>query len=186
MSINKIATRYAKSLIDLSVEQNVLTDVKSDMETFIKMCENRDLYLLLKSPIVNATKKESIFKALFADKFNKMTLAFFNIVLKKGREFYLPEISKEFINQYKQLIGLTTVKLTTATPMDANALSIIKQKLIASSETAKDVEIETSVDPEIIGGFVLKIGDKLFDNSISHKINQIKKNISNKDFIKSL
>ena len=64
MSANRIATRYAKSLLDLAVEQNVLEAVKSDIETFVKMVENRDLYLLLKSPIINATKKESVFEVL--------------------------------------------------------------------------------------------------------------------------
>lgn len=76
MSVNRIATRYAKSLLDLAVEQNVLEAVKSDIETFVKMVENRDLYLLLKSPIINATKKESVFEVLFGARFNKLTNAF--------------------------------------------------------------------------------------------------------------
>jgi F-type H+-transporting ATPase subunit delta len=115
-----------------------------------------------------------------------MTNAFFKLILTKGRESYLPEISKEFLNQYKSLIGLTTVKLTTATPIEESNLTQIKSKLISSKETAKDVEIITAVDPKILGGFILQIGDKLFDNSIAFKLNQIKKNISNKDFINSI
>ena len=177
MSANRIATRYAKSLLDLAVEQNVLEAVKSDIETFVKMVENRDLYLLLKSPIINATKKESVFEVLFGARFNKLTNAFFNIVLKKGREMYLPEIGREFVTQYKKLIGLTTVTLTTATPVDAGNLSDIKTRLLASEETAK-------TNPDIIGGFVLQIGDKLYDNSIAYKIKQIRKNVDNKDYIK--
>jgi F-type H+-transporting ATPase subunit delta len=184
MSVNRIATRYAKSLLDLAVEQNVLEAVKSDIESFVKMVENRDLYLLLKSPIINATKKESVFEALFGNRFNKLTNAFFNIVLRKGRETYLPEIGKEFITQYKKLIGLTTVTLTTATPVDAGNLADIKTRLLASKETANDVEIITVTDPEIIGGFVLQIGDKLYDNSIAFKLKQIRKSVSNKDYIK--
>ena len=185
MSVNRIATRYAKSLLDLAVEQDVLSTVNSDIASFIKMTENKDLYLLLKSPIINATKKEAIFKVLFGDKFNKLTNAFLTIVLKKGRETYLPEIAKEFINQYKVLIGLTTVKLTTATPMDAANLAEIKKRLISSSETAKDVEIITNVDKDIIGGFVIQIGDKLYDNSIAYKLKQIRQSVSNKEFVKA-
>lgn len=186
MSVNRIATRYAKSLLDLAVENNVLDAVKGDVEAFIKMVENRDLYLLLKSPIINATKKESVFNVLFGDKFNKLTNAFFTIVLKKGREMYLPEIGKEFMAQYKTLIGLTTVTLTTATPVDAANLASIRSRLLASSETQKDVEIITKTDPEIIGGFVLQIGDKLYDNSIAYKLKQIRKSVSNKDYIKEI
>ena len=184
MSVNRIATRYAKSLLDLAVEQNVLEVVKSDIETFVKMVENRDLYLLLKSPIINATKKESVFEVLFGARFNKLTNAFFNIVLRKGRETYLPEIGREFVTQYKKLIGLTTVTLTTATPVDAGNLSDIKTSLLASEETAKDVEIITKTNPDIIGGFVLQIGDKLYDNSIAYKLKQIRKSVDNKDYIK--
>ncbi|MBK8701887.1 MAG: ATP synthase F1 subunit delta [Saprospiraceae bacterium] len=186
MSVNRIATRYAKSLLDLAVDQQVLDAVKGDVELFARMIENRDLYLLLKSPIINATKKESVFKVLFGDRFNKLTMAFFNIVLKKGREMYLPEIGKEFMAQYKQLIGLTTVTIVTATPMDAGNLAQIKSKLMSSNETAKDVELLTKVDANIIGGFVLEIGDKLFDNSIAHKLKQIRKSLSNKDFVKTI
>jgi len=186
MSVNRIATRYAKSLLDLAVESNVLEAVKGDVEAFTKMVENRDLLLLLKSPIINATKKQGVFDALFGSKFNKLTNAFFNIVLKKGREMYLPEIGKEFMTQYKKLIGLTTVTLTTATPVDAGNLADIKTRLLASNETAKDVEIITKTDPEIIGGFVLQIGDKLYDNSIAYKLKQIRKSVSNKDYIKEI
>jgi F-type H+-transporting ATPase subunit delta len=186
MSLNKIATRYAKSLLDLSIEQNVLTEVKGDMESFLRMITNKDLHLLLKSPIVNATKKEQIFKALFDGKFNKLTSAFMTLILKKGRESNLPDIAKDFIRQYKELIGLSSVKITSAVALDEATIADLKTKLIASKETAKDVEVITAVDPKLLGGFVIQIGDKLYDNSILHKLNQVKKNISNQDFVKSL
>ena len=82
------------------------------------------------------------------------------------------------------IIGLTTVTLTTATPVDAGNLSDIKTRLLASEETAKDVEIITKTNPDIIGGFVLQIGDKLYDNSIAYKLKQIRKSVDNKDYIK--
>lgn len=186
MTSSKLTYRYAKSLLDLAIEQNALEAVKGDIQSFLKMLESRDLVLLLKSPIVNTLKKEAIFKELFEGKLNQLTYAFFNLILKKGREASLEDIAKNFITQYKQLIGLTSVKLTTATPIDAANLASIKAKLIASKETAKDVEITTAVDPEIIGGYVLQIGDKLFDNSIAHKLHDLKKNISNKEFIKTI
>jgi F-type H+-transporting ATPase subunit delta len=186
MSSNRIAARYAKSLLDLAVEQNALDKVREDIAYFEAASASKDLQLLLKSPIVNVSKKESIFKVLFESKFNKLTTAFFTLVLKKGREANLLDIAKEFKVQYNQLIGLTTVKLTTATPIDAANLESIKAKLTSSKETAKSVEITTKVNPDIIGGFILEIGDKLFDNSIAHKLNQIKKSVSSTDYIKTI
>jgi F-type H+-transporting ATPase subunit delta len=186
MSVNKIATRYAKSLLDLAVENNVLGEVKSDMDVFLKSTENRDLLLLLKSPIINATKKEQVMNALFGGKFHKITSSFFTLIIKKSRESVLQDIAKEFVVQYKERIGLTTVTLTTATQLDDANLAEIKSRLVASKETAKEVEIVTKVNSEIIGGFVLQIGDKLFDNSIAHKLTQVKKSLTNTEFVKSI
>ncbi|MFZ1751929.1 MAG: F0F1 ATP synthase subunit delta, partial [Saprospiraceae bacterium] len=101
MSVSRISGRYAKSLIDLSLERNELEVIKKDMEYFAQAIKNRDLYLLLKSPIINADKKLSIFKQIFDGKVNKTTMAFFEIIIKKGREMYLPEITVDFNNQYK-------------------------------------------------------------------------------------
>ena len=72
MSVQKIAGRYAKSLIDLAIEQNKMDKIKEDVATFKSATENRDFYLLMKSPIVNAAKKQSIIKALFEDKIDEL------------------------------------------------------------------------------------------------------------------
>jgi F-type H+-transporting ATPase subunit delta len=77
MSVIRIASRYAKSLIDLAVEQDKLERVLEDVKTFQKAVSNREFYLLLKSPIINATKKQQIFKALFGDKFDENDQRFF-------------------------------------------------------------------------------------------------------------
>ena len=185
MSVIRIASRYAKSLLDLAKDQNVMDDVVSDMEGFSKMVENRDLYLLLKSPIINVGKKADIFNALFDGKVNKLTKAFFDIVLRKGREGLLPEISAEFMNQYKRMQGISSVKLTTAAPISEAALESIKSKLLASTATDEVVDIETKVDESIIGGFIVEIGDKLIDASVSHKLAELAKQMTNKEYEKA-
>ena len=186
MSVIRIASRYAKSLLDLAQDQNVLSEVVSDMEGFSKMVENRDLYLLLKSPIIKAGKKAQIFDALFEGKVNKLTKAFIDISLRKGRESYLPEIAQEFLAQYKRLQGISSVKLITATPISDASLSKITAKLLASDVTDKSVDIETEVDESLIGGFIVKIGDKQIDASVAHKLDQLAKSMTNKDYEKAL
>ena len=184
MSVVRIASRYAKSLLDLAKDQNVMDEVVSDMEGFSKMVENRDLYLLLKSPIINIGKKSEILNVLFDGKVNKLTKAFFDITLRKGREGYLPEIAREFLNQYKKMQGISSVKLTTATPISDSALESIKSKLLASDITDKSVEIETDVDESLIGGFVIQIGDKQVDASVAYKLSELAKSITNKEYAK--
>ncbi len=182
MSVIRIASRYAKSLLDLAKDQNVMDEVVKDMEGFAKMVENRDLYLLLKSPIINAGKKADVFNALFEGKVNKLTKAFLDISLRKGREAYLPEIADEFLNQYKRMKGISSVKLTTAAPVSDASLEAIKAKLLASDVTDQAVELETHIDESLIGGFVVQIGDKLIDASVSHKLAQLSKEMTNNKY----
>lgn len=182
MSVNRIASRYAKSLIDLGVEQKTLDTIKGNMETFKNATENRDLYLMLKSPIINASKKKTILEEIFGKTFDKASMGFINIILSKGREAYLPEISKEFLAQYKALKEVSSVLVTTAVPLKPEALEKIKTSLLASSETGKNIDITTEVNPAIIGGFVLQFKDKLYDASILHKLDTLKKEFANNEF----
>jgi F-type H+-transporting ATPase subunit delta len=138
----------------------------------------RDLVLLVKSPIVHTSKKQEIFKLLFEGKYDKLTFSFLDIILRKGREYYLPNIAEEFMVQYRDHKGITPVKLTTATKLGKEQLAAIESKLLESDITAKTIELETNVDEDIIGGFVLNIGDKLYDASVSYKLEQFRKSFS--------
>ena len=175
MSVSRIASRYAKSLIDFAQENNKLEEVRTDMALLDKALESRDLVMLLKSPIVNELKKKEIFNVLFDGKLSDTTLGFLNIIMNKGREEYIPAISNEFEAQYKLIKGISEVKLTTATPISEANLSSIKAKLLSSNETSQEVEIDTIVDPSILGGFIIEIGDKLYNDSIAYKLSQMKK-----------
>lgn len=185
MSVIRIASRYAKSLLDLAKDQNSMDEVVSDMEGFSKMVENRDLYLLLKSPIINVGKKAQIFNELFDGKMSKLTKSFLDIVLRKRREALLPEIATEFMNQYKQMKGISSVTLTTASPISEAALESIKAKLLSSDATDQSLDIETKVDESIIGGFIVEIGDKLINASVSHKLAELAKEMTNKEYEKA-
>ena len=183
MSVTRISSRYAKSLIDLAQEQNKLERVLEDVKAFQQATEQRDFSLMLKSPIVNPDKKGTILKEIFSGKFDEMTMAFINIVLRKGREGYLPDIAKSFIEQYRAIKHITTVKVTTATPLTEAGLAAIKQQLQNSNETEANIEIETEVNPDLIGGFVIEFGDKLYDASVAHKLSQLKKEFSGNQYV---
>lgn len=186
MSVIRIASRYAKSLIDLAVEQDKLERILEDIKSFQKTADNREFYLLLKSPIINTTKKQQIFNAMFDGKFDEMTSAFMKIILNKGREAYLPEIADEFVNQYKAIKHISTVKLTTAVPLSEETVSKIKQRLVASSATEAHVELLTKVNPDIVGGFVIEFDDKLYDSSVTHKMELLRKEFSKNLFVKDV
>lgn len=176
--MSRVAGRYAKSLMDLAAERNELAAVVEDVKTIAAACKNRDLYLMLQSPIIAADKKKSIVEAIFGGKISTITMSFINICITKGREGLLPEISTELLAEYKKLQGITSVKVTTATPLSAEALESLRAKLVAASVTAASVEIETAVKPDLIGGFVIEFGDKLYDASVAAKLAAIRKQFS--------
>lgn len=186
MSVIRLASRYAKSLIDLAIERNKLEVVKSDMESFLDVTRNRDFYLLMKSPIVPADKKRSILKAIFEAKFDELSMAFLNILLVKNREAYLPDIAKEFMLQYKVIKHISSVQVITAEPVDAKTIEAIRAQLSKSGHTDTNIEIETIVDPEIKGGLILEFDGNRYDASVRSKLDDLKKEFSENLYISQI
>lgn len=172
----RVAARYAKSLLDLALEQNKLEAIKSDVDSLRTMLDNRDFYLLLKSPIVNPSKKQSILDSILgAAKFDELTKAFARILVTKGRERNLPEIAGAFLDQYKALKNITSVRVTSASPLSDAELKDIRAKLLSEDGTGAELDIETTVDPDLLGGFVLEYNGKVYDASVAHKLKELRK-----------
>lgn len=179
----RLAGRYAKSLIDLAIEKDQLEAVYNDMLYLQAICRSsRELVNLLKSPVVTADKKDKILDALTAGKISVITASFNKLLMKKSRESFLPEIATAFIQQYKDLKGIHTVKLTTAMPVSDDLKKVLLDK-IRSSTNMQNLELNSEVKEDIIGGFVLEIGDSLVDVSVAYDLNNIKKQFQNNDFI---
>ena len=154
----KVAKRYAKSLIDLSNEQNVLDAVHSDMKLFSDVCsKNPEIGLLLTSPVINGDKKLSILGKIFSGKINTLTMSFFEIVVRKGREKYLFQIAKEFISQYKQLRKILTAEIIFAVGLDDKLRKQVYESI--KNDYKSEVELVEKTDSKLIGGFILRIGD---------------------------
>jgi len=179
----RLATRYAKSLIDLAIERGELEKVYADMKWLSGVCKsNPDFVNLLRSPIIKSDIKKKILEAVTNGNISEMTAGFNRLLVTKGRESNLPEITHAFITAYKEKKNIQTVKLTTATPVsDAVRNAIVEQ--IKKSSGFLHVELEEKVDADIIGGFVLQAGDKLVDASIAYDLKTIAKQFENNDFI---
>jgi len=175
MSLSKIATRYAKSLIDLAQERKELEKVHEDVEMFQQVAANKDFKMLLSSPIVSTDKKRKVFKALFEGKTTDLVSKFFDIVLTKGRESSLPAIMNAFVVQYKIINNISDLKITSAVELSKEAVETIKKRLIAEKGISSDVEVVTEVNPSLIGGMVLEFGGQLYNASVSRKLNALKK-----------
>ena len=186
MSVYRVASRYAKSLIDLAQEQNKLERVLDDIKSFRDILKNRDLYMLFKSPIIHADKKRKVVNTIFEKTYDELTLAFLRILIDKGREAYLPEVADEFIHQYKVIKHISTVKLITASPLSEEAVKMIHDRLEESTETDQKVEIITEVQPDLIGGFIIQFDDKVYDASVGHKLEKMKKDFADNLYISQI
>lgn len=177
MSELRVASRYAKAIIDLAIERNELEQVKTDIDLFLAAAKaSSELVAVLKNPIVPIDKKIKVLRDLFASKVCKTTESFFDIVVNKGRAEVLHGTAKEFLNQYNEKKGFINAIVTSATTLtDAAEKEIIS---IVEKATAKKVILEKVVDAKLIGGFVLTVGDKQFDSSIAKSLNNLKKSFS--------
>lgn len=179
----RLASRYAKSVLDLAVERGQLEKVYNDMLYLQQVIKSsRDFLNLLRSPIVSTDKKIAVIDAVIGKSVSELTGAFTRLLVNKNREGELPEIIVAFIKQYKDTKGIHTVKLTTAVPVsDAVRNQIIEQ--VQRTSGMRNIEVESIVDPNIIGGFVLQTGDKLIDVSIAYDLKNVSRQFENNDFI---
>lgn len=179
----RLASRYAKSLVDLALERNALEEVYKDMLFLQKVCKSsKDFVNLLKSPVIKADKKAAILDAVTGSEITELTAAFNRLLVNKGRESNLPEIIAAFIEQYKQHKGIQTVRLTTAVPVSDS----LKQQIVDQVQGQignKTIELASTVNEDILGGFKLEIGDTLVDASVAYDLNKIKSQFMNNDFI---
>ncbi len=179
----KVAKRYAKSLISLSNEQGVIDAVNNDMKLFTTVCsENHDLALLLSNPIIHGDKKLSILKQIFEKQMNKVTMTFFQIVVRKGREKYLLQIAKDFIDQYKTLKKILTAEIISAVGLDDKLRKQVYSLL--RNDSNSEVELVEKVDKKLIGGFVLRIGDLQYDASVASSIRKLTQSFAENPYVK--
>jgi F-type H+-transporting ATPase subunit delta len=173
----RLAARYAKSLLDLAVERNVLEETLSDIKLLDNVClQSTEFASIMKSPVIAGQKKLDIINAVSRDKMSELTRRFVQLLVTKGRELNIPEIVTAFIEQYNVLKNIKTVKVTTAVAMADNTRDAIHSR-VAGFFPGATINLKTAIDKDLIGGFVLEAEDKLFDASIRKKLNDIKTGI---------
>lgn len=177
MSEITVAIRYAKSLIDLAVEQKALEAVNADMEFFVRTIKaNSELKAVLENPIIYHDKKINVLDAIFGGKVNPVTITFFKLMVNKNRAEILYPAAQEFINQYDVINNITKATVVSAAELsEANKKTIVAE---IEASTKGTVKLTTKVDPALIGGFILTVGDMQVDTSISSSLTKLKKEFS--------
>jgi F-type H+-transporting ATPase subunit delta len=180
----RVASRYVKSLLSLAVEQGVVEEVHADMLLFEGVCRSSHPFVnMLRSPIIKHDKKREVLEAIFKGKVHKLTLSIFDILTRKNREPLLPSIASEFSVAYNEYKGIEKATVTTTFAIDAKMkadLVAIVKKLSAR----KQVELVEKVNKDLIGGFILNVGDRQIDASVKSKLKSLKVKFSENPYEK--
>ena len=170
----KVSHRYATSLIETAIEKNKLDKISSDMILLLDaLNDNKGLQLMLESPVVRPEIKSNILKEIFSSKFDSDSLNFLNFVIEKKRENLLDSIAARFLELRDDHLGIVSVTVTTAFKFAEDQIEKLQKKL--EEILGKKVRLNLVVDESLIGGFIAKAGDTMYDASVSHQLEILKK-----------
>ena len=175
MNESQISVRYAKALYLSAEEQGTLDAVYRDMDLVSDTCQIRDFQDMLMMPSLQVSQKGQLAMSLFEKHLSKLSLSLINLVIENKREAHLAAIARNFRDLYRKKQGIQSASLVTATPVDEGAMKAILD--LIKKTYASQVELSASVDEEVIGGFVLTIGDMQYDASVASSLKQMKKQL---------
>ena len=169
-----VSDRYASSLYDLASEKKIVDPVLEDL-TFLQKCilDNKDLKLLVKSPLIVSSDKLNIFEKILSKKnANVLTNTFLKVISGNKRFAKLSSIISQFININSQKRGDVLADVTSAEELSDNQKKEITDQL--KSTLGKKLSLKFFVDEKIIGGLIVKVGSKMVDSSLATKINKLR------------
>jgi len=175
MNDSKISVRYARALFESTVEQGLLEKTRDDMLLIQEISALDEFQYMLVSPVIKESEKISLMEKVLGKMVQPLTISLINLVIRNGREQFIPGIARNFIALYKKHKGISSAVFTTA----ASVSEEVKKKIesIIRSAFKTDVDLVANVDEELIGGFVLRIEDQQYDASVVTSLKKVKKQI---------
>lgn len=166
------AEKYAQAIFDLAEEENALAKVKEDVNFFLEVfTKNEKLIDFLDNPFGDKQARRSVVAGIFKNNVESISLNFILLLVEKKLEKLLPLIVKHFNKLVHEKEGTVEVRITTARELSSSEYEKITKRL--SEMVKKPVALNKHVDPGIIGGMVVQIGDRLVNGSIDRKLKDI-------------
>ncbi len=175
MNDSKISVRYSKALFMSALEKKILDKVNQDMIFILGICKTPEVKELIQSPVIFPSKKSFIFHKILEGNIENITLSLIDLLVKNGREPFIPAIARVFVHETMKYKGITESVLTTAVKVDAKVRKGITDLISEVFKTK--VELEEHIDTDIVGGFILRVDDNYIDASIRNKLRKIKKEL---------
>lgn len=172
-----VSKRYASALFEIAFEEQTYEKVKDELN-FILDCLKGEpqLYQLLKSPLISIQEKKDILYTIFKDRVSQEVFNFLRIIIDKRREGYIEPIIEEYKALSDRVKNKVNAVAITAVPMDKQDL--LKLQVNLSMSSGKNVQLQNQVDPTIIGGVLVKIGDKVIDGTVKSRLVNMQEQLS--------
>lgn len=178
----RVANRYAKAVLEYALQQNALEGVFADMTLIDKTIkQNKDLERMLISPIVKTTVKKNVLTKIFRT-ITPETQRLFELLLENRRLPILGAVAEKFVVQYNNYKNNKVAVVTTATPLSDTTKHEMLQKVITLTKN-NNITLENKVDKNIIGGFILRVGDVQYNASIAYKLSRLQQEFKEKLFL---
>lgn len=184
MKGTRVSLRYAKAILDLAKDQNAADIVNGDMQTIFKtIIGSDDLQDALSSPVIKGGIKKNVLKEIFSNA-HAITLGAFDILIENNRIAILKVVAQKYTFLYNEMNRVQAATVTTAIPLDA----ALEEKILLKVKelTGSGATIENIVDPSIIGGFVLRIGDLQYNASVAQSLSNLKREFKNNTYISKI
>lgn len=172
-----VSKTYGDALFKLAIEENILDTTASEAQAVLDaFAENDELSKLLNHPKVTREEKIKVIENIFKGNYSDTIVGFLVIIVQKGRYNDIPSIFEYFLEQVMEYKNIGTAKVTSAVPLSKEEKAEVEKRLL---EVTKYVEfnMDYTVDPALIGGLVIRIGDRVVDSSIRTKINSMAKEL---------
>lgn len=178
MDESAITVRYAKALFSLAKEKNQLETLREDMGLISAVCsESTEFNLFLKSPVVKTSKKMHIIQLIFQGKISALSLQFLELVTRNKREVFIPLMCRNVLTRIRQEKNIKTAVITTAQTIGEKLRE--KAAKILEKELGTEIELTAKINPQLIGGMILRIDDKQYDASVATQLKKLKQKMLN-------
>ncbi|MEH6764187.1 MAG: ATP synthase F1 subunit delta [Aequorivita antarctica] len=175
--MSRAAIRYAKAILQKSNENNTESVVFGDMQSVYKTIEDsRELQAVLQSPVIKANDKKEALLKIFNGQ-SEITHSLINILVANKRTSLLGNVAKSYIDLYNEVQGVKVATVTTAVPLSSELEGKVMSKIKELTGSEK-VTLNNEIDPALIGGFILRVGDIQYNASIANQFGNLKREFS--------
>ena len=181
MNKRSLARRYAEALFLSAKEKNILEQVENEFKLAMEtIFDNEDLRQIIERKMVSVQVKEEVLEKIFSNKVSPIVLNFLKVVVKKRREDYLQDMLREYSAFADEEGNIAEAKVKSASEITPEQQKLIKERI--SALTGKEIRLSTEVDPELLGGMIIRVGDKVYDGSARQQLKTLKSNLISVQF----